>query len=84
MAILCIVMHPQAIHQNGPDDALVGGETLLETVFPNERDRPSLRWLAEMRKRRLIPYRKIGGRMIRYDVGEVKAAIKRNFYVEAK
>ena len=77
-------MPQQTIPQNGPDDALGGGKTLLETVFPDERDCPSLRWLAAMRQRRLIPYRKIGGRMIRYDVGEVKAAIKRNFYVEAK
>ncbi|MGB0152996.1 MAG: hypothetical protein ACPGFB_03110 [Verrucomicrobiales bacterium] len=77
-------MTKHATPQNGPDNALVGGETLLEIVFPDERDRPSLRWLAAMRQRRLIPYRKIGGRMIRYDVGEVKAAIKRNFYVEAK
>lgn len=67
-------MPQQTIPQNGPDNALVGGETLLQTVFPNERDRPSLRWLAAMRQRRLICY----------DVGEVKAAIKRNFYVEAK
>lgn len=64
-----------------PGPALVGAETLLETLFPVERDRPTLRWLAEMRKRRLIPFRKIGGRIIRYDVAEVRAAIDRNFTV---
>lgn len=64
--------------------ALVGAETLLETLFPVERDRPTLRWLAEMRKRRLIPFRKIGGRIIRYDAAEVRAALDRNFTVVSK
>lgn len=64
--------------------ALVGAETLLETLFPVERDRPTLRWLAEMRKRRLIPFRKIGGRIIRYDVSEVRAALDRNFTVVSR
>lgn len=65
-------------------DALVGSESLLELLFPDERDRPSERWLAAMRQRRLIPYVKIGGRMVRYDAEEVKHALKRNFTVEAK
>ena len=64
--------------------ALVGAETLLETLFPVERDRPTLRWLAEMRKRRLIPFRKIGGRIIRYDVAEVRAALDRNFTIVSR
>jgi hypothetical protein len=64
--------------------ALVGGETLLETVFPNPEDRPSLRWLATMRERRLIPFLKIGGRLIRYDAAEVRAALDRNFTIAAK
>ncbi len=66
-----------------PGTALVGAETLLETIFPNPEDRPTTRWLAEMRKRRLIPYRKIGGRIIRYDVAEVRAALDRNFTVKS-
>lgn len=64
--------------------ALVGAETLLESLFPNERDRPTLRWLAQMRKRRLIPFRKIGGRIIFYDVAEVRAALDRNFTVVSR
>lgn len=67
-----------------PGTALVGGETLLETLFPVDRDRPTPRWLAEMRKRRLIPFRKIGGRIIRYDVAEVRAALDRNFTVVSR
>tara|TARA_R110002096_G_scaffold329443_3_gene523527 strand:- start:1175 stop:1411 length:237 start_codon:yes stop_codon:yes gene_type:complete len=71
--------------EDGPfSESLVGGATLLETIFADERDRPTLRWLASMRQRRLIPYKKIGGRLIRYDVGEVRAALDRNFSVEAK
>lgn len=66
------------------DSALVGDATLLENIFPNERDRPTVRWLAQMRKRRLIPYRKIGGRIIRYDVAEVRAALDRNFTVVSR
>jgi hypothetical protein len=66
------------------NSALVGAETLLETLFPEERDRPTLRWLAAMRQRRVIPFRKIGGRIIRYDVAEVRAAIDRNFTVPAR
>ena len=65
-------------------DSLVGGETLLETIFPDERDRPTPRWLASMRQRRLIPFKKIGGRMVRYDVEEVRAALDRNFSVETR
>jgi hypothetical protein len=64
--------------------ALVGAETLLETLFPAEKDRPTLRWLATMRQRRVIPFHKIGGRIIRYDVAEVRAAIDRNFAVPAR
>lgn len=64
--------------------ALVGGEALLETLFPNPVDRPSLRWLASMRQRRLIPFKKIGGRLLRYDVAEVRAALDRNFTVRAR
>ena len=66
------------------DSSLVGGETLLETIFPEERDRPTERWLATMRQRRLIPFKRIGGKIIRYDVGEVRAALDRNFSVEAR
>lgn len=71
-------------NQSNDSAALVGGETLLETLFPNPSDRPTLRWLASMRKRRLVPYRKIGGRLIRYDVNEVRCAFDRNFTVIAR
>ena len=74
----------QANAANISKDALVGCEALLETLFPDERDRPSKRWLASMRQRRLIPFVKIGSRMVYYDLGEVRAALKRNFTVSSK
>lgn len=66
------------------DHGLVGAETLLETLFPDPRDRPSLRWLREMQAKRLIPYRKIGGKFVRFDVREVRAALDRNFTITAR
>ncbi len=62
---------------------LVGAETLLEELFPDERDRPCLRWLRKMQAQRVIPYVKIG-RLVRFDVGQVRAAIDRSFTVRDK
>ena len=31
----------------------------------------------------MIPFRKIGGRIVRYDVAEVRAALDRNFTVKS-
>lgn len=66
------------------DNALVGAETLLETLFPDPRDRPSLRWLRAMQAKRLIPFRKLGGKFVRFDVSEVRAALDRNFTVVSR
>lgn len=63
------------------ESALVGAETLLETLFPVERDRPTLRWLAEMRAKKRIPYIKIGNRIIRYNVANVRKAIDESFTI---
>lgn len=63
---------------------LVGAETLLERLFPHERDRPSIRTLREWQRRRLIPYKKINGKLVLFDVGEVRAALDRNFTVNSR
>ena len=68
----------------GFENGLVGAEKLLETIFPDERDRPSLRTLRKWTALRLIPYRKGPGRMVRFSVPEVRAALDRNFTVHAK
>ena len=70
--------------ESTPHDALVGEETLLSAIFPNEVDRPTTRWLASMRQRRLIPFVKIGGRIVRYSVADVRAAIDLNFKVNCR
>jgi len=63
---------------------LVSHEELLESLFPDLETRPTVRWLAEMRRRRKIPYVKIGGRIVRYDMEAVRDSIAANFTVAAK
>lgn len=75
---------PNPDHGSPDDHSLVGANTLLETLFPNPADRPSLRWLREMQAKRLIPFKKIGAKIVRFDVAEVRAALDRNFHVEAE
>jgi hypothetical protein len=72
---------------NNPDvlrSGLVDDIGLLEAIFPDERSRPSERWLRKMRTKRLIPCVAIGHRMVRYSVSEVEAALKKQFQREAK
>jgi len=63
---------------------LVSHEELLESLFPDLETRPTVRWLAEMRRRRKIPFVKIGGRIVRYDMEAVRDSIAANFTVAAK
>lgn len=80
-------MIPNHRHTAGAPDkdhSLVGAETLLETLFPDPRDRPSLRWLRGMQAKRLIPFRKVGQKFVRFDVAEVRAALDRNFTVTSR
>lgn len=63
---------------------LLNDEALLTALFPDESSRPSLRWLRKMRQRRLVPFYRIGGRMVLFDPGEVRAALEKQFRVEAK
>ena len=71
--------HPDVLRSGLVDDT-----GLLEALFPDERSRPSERWLRKMRTKRLIPCIAIGHRMVRYDVREVEAALKKQFQREAK
>ena len=63
---------------------LLNDEALLAVLFSDESSRPSLRWLRKMRQRRLVPFYRIGGRMVLFDAGEVRAALEKQFKVEAK
>jgi hypothetical protein len=49
------------------NNPLVSGERLLELIF-DEVSRPSVRWLHNQKKRRAIPYLKVG-RLVRYGNG---------------
>jgi hypothetical protein len=53
---------------------LVSNKILLERLFPDEADRPNLRWLDVQRKKGLIPFIRLG-RLIYYNVPAVKRAI---------
>jgi hypothetical protein len=59
----------------------VDGKTLLRTLFPVRT--PSLRWLDYQKARRRIPFVRIG-RLIFYDVQQVRAALQERHTVNAK
>jgi hypothetical protein len=61
------------------NNLLVSGERLLELIF-DEESRPSLRWLHNQKKRRAIPYLKVG-RLVRYDPDRVREAMSLRFTV---
>ena len=54
-------------------ETLVDVKEMMARVFSSE-SQPSLRFIKKMQKRRLIPYKKLGGRVF-YNVPEVRAAI---------
>jgi len=57
-----------------PKGGYVDGPRLLETLFPNEQCRPSLRWLRDQQKRRAIPFVKIS-HLVFFDPKEVRDAL---------
>jgi hypothetical protein len=60
---------------------LVTARVCLEELFPDMRSRPSLRWFLGLKAAGVIPFRKIG-RLVFYDVAEVRRALDRRFKVE--
>ena len=67
-------MSGKAKKQDSIPSGLVGALPLLEITFPDEKTRPSLRWLREMQAKRLIPFRKIG-RLVYFSPEEVRQAL---------
>lgn len=53
---------------------LTDSKGLLKTIFPNEKIRPTVRWLEMQRKARRIPFVKIG-RLVFFDPENVRAAL---------
>jgi hypothetical protein len=62
-------------------DQLVSSAMLLERLFPDGA-RPTVRWLEMQRKRRLIPFYKCG-HLVRFDVGDVRQAMRDRLRVNA-
>ncbi len=62
---------------------LVGAETCLRLVFPDEATRPCLRYFRELQRKRLIPFVKCGRRTF-FDAARVRAALDRQFTVHAR
>jgi hypothetical protein len=71
---------PSVSYQEHVD--LVTAQICLEELFPDKRARPSLRWFHGLKAAGVIPFRKIG-RLVFYDVAEVRMALDRRFKVEA-
>lgn len=46
-----------------PINRLVGADELLRELWPDERSRPSLRWLRKQKQRRRLPFVVLGGRV---------------------
>ena len=62
--------------------ALVPGEVLLATLWPDEQTRPTLRWLRKMTKTKCLPFIKMGNR-VWFDAGRVRRHLDKKFTVEA-
>jgi hypothetical protein len=62
---------------------LVGAETCLRLIFPDEATRPCLRYFRELQRKRLIPFKKIGRRTF-FDPPEVRRALDRQFSVHVR
>jgi hypothetical protein len=64
-------------------EKLVGAESLLKILWPNEDDRPSLRWLRDQQKTRRVPFIKMG-RLVFFEPETVRAAIASRFTITAR
>lgn len=62
--------------------ALVPGEVLLATLWPDEQTRPTLRWLRKMTKTKSLPFIKMGSR-VWFDAGRVRRHLDKKYTVEA-
>ena len=70
-------------HDANPPAGLVGVETCLRLVFPDEATRPCLRYFRELQRKRLVPFKKIG-RLTFFDPVEVRRALDRQFSVHVR
>jgi len=62
---------------------LVSAETLLKQLWPDEADRPSIRWLRSRTKDRTLPHIKLG-HLVWFDMDEVREVITATRTVRSK
>ncbi len=67
---------------NRATEKLVSAKKLLELLW-DEESRPSLRWLRELTKKRMVPYHKIGA-LVFFDPVAVRQAINSLWRIDAK
>jgi hypothetical protein len=75
-------MPVRILNKDSQSPALVGVETLLRELFPDEQSRPTPRWLRGMQAKRLVPFRKIG-RRVWFDPEEVRRSLDAQFKVKS-
>jgi hypothetical protein len=63
-----------------PINRLVGADELLLELWPDDRSRPSLRWLKKQKKRRTLPFVVLGGR-VKFCPNMVLAVVGQKFTV---
>ena len=59
-----------------PKTTLVDVHGMLETIWPDARCRPSLRWVRQMQSRKVIPYIKLGA-LVFFDTDRVFEALSK-------
>jgi len=62
---------------------LIGAQSCIEFLFPDESSRPALRTFREWQAKRFFPVHKIGHRTF-FDPEEVRAALDRRFRINAE
>lgn len=75
-------MSIQGTAQTKQEPTLVGIQTALEIVFPDEATRPSLRCFNEWKARKYFPSIKIGKRVF-LDPVQVRKALDKRFTIQA-
>lgn len=70
-------------HDTNPPGTLVGAETCLRILFPDEANRPRLRMWRELQQKRFLPFKKIGSRCF-FDPVEVRRSLDRQFTVSTR
>ena len=72
---------PAVLDNSKAQSKLVDARGLLAALF-SKKSRPSIRWVRDAQKRKIIPFYAVG-RLIRFSVEEVRLALRANNTVGA-